>query len=109
MSDTGPSELAKLIKDEQAFRLYVVSKLATIVANQESHEKEDERRFDEGNERMEAIETRAAGVSSSVNAGERQFSKIDGVKIGIGMATAFFLAVGGAIWALFTFFAGKQP
>ncbi len=109
MSDTGPSELAKLVRDEEAFRLYVVSKLATIIANQDAHEREDARRFDEGNDRMDAIESKAARVSSSVATGERQFSKIDGMKIGVGAATAFFLAVGGAIWAVFTYFSGKQP
>lgn len=108
-SDTGPGELARLVKDEEAFRFYVVQKLAKIEANQESHEREDARRFSEGNDRMDEIEARAVGVSSSVAIGEKQFSKLDGMKIGVGLATTFFLALGGAIWAVFTFFSGKSP
>lgn len=66
------------------------------------HEREDERRFN-------SLESRLGGVSSSVGRGEREFSKYDGIKIGIGFAATFFLAVGTAVWAVFTFFVSNKP
>lgn len=63
---TRPSELAELIDNEKAFRMYVVQKLERSTAWQDGHDAKDDIRFEAGDERMSRIESNLGGVSSKV-------------------------------------------
>lgn len=101
MSDTGPSEFAAIVGDENAFRLYVVKKLeeqsgnnALLMARIDAHEKNDDSRFS-------GITSRLGSVSSSVNDGEKLVAKWNGVKVAVGVFLAFIVTIGGWLVAWF--------
>jgi hypothetical protein len=108
VSDTGPSELSKIIGSEEGFRLYMVQKMERIdgrielvVANQERHETDDERRFEE-------LDKKFVGVSSNVGGLESDRAKVVGVKEAVMVLAKVGVAVIAAGWALWlTFFKGQ--
>jgi hypothetical protein len=80
--DTGPSELAKLISDDQAFRLYMVQKLATLDA------------------RLDELERRAAVIESGIDGYKGDKQQIAGAKKLVVGTLAVIAAVYGAIKAV---------
>lgn len=121
-SDTSPSEHSRIaeLSGNDPYRQEVLVTLTILKERSkrgeewmERHDAKDERRFAEVYQKIEEnyqkVEEKSGAANSSIQAGEVKFSKLDGIKVGIGIAASFFLALGGAIWAVFTFFSGKHP
>lgn len=96
-------------RDEFEFRLKTLRSLDRLeIAVNGLHAALEEHKGDDARQ-LQQIRDKLGGVSSSVDDNEREFSKYDGIKIGIGFAATFFLAVGAAVWTIFTFFASNKP
>lgn len=103
-SDTGPSELSKIIGSDESFRLYMVQKMERIdgrielvVANQERHERDDERRFNQ-------LELKVGGATSSADDNEKEIANATGISKGVLITcalVAWFITTGIALAALF--------
>lgn len=98
---TRPGEISRIAQSDYEFRIFMITSVTEIKTTLQSHQEEDSRRFDE-------INSRLGNVYSSVGNSEKQFSRYDGMKSGMAIAAAFFLSVGSAIWAIFTYFTGKH-
>lgn len=105
---TRPPELVRIAKDEYEFRLTVLEEITESRMWRRSHEKSDDERHALVIADLNDLKNRSGNVSSRVGASEKELSKYAGIKVGLGMAAAVFLVIGGSLWALFTYF-NKTP
>jgi hypothetical protein len=117
--NTRPSQFAEIVRTEEGFRLYMVQKMerqsadvSLILANQAHHEKEDERRFADGERRMSAIESSLGGVKSSVNDIDDDRNQIRGAWKAIGIVALVVVTLSGAfswLWSKLEIIFKAQP
>jgi hypothetical protein len=105
---TRPPELVRIAKDEYEFRLTVLEEITESRMWRRSHEKSDDERHAFVISDLADLKSRSGNVSSRVGESEKELSKYDGIKIGLGIAASIFLVIGGALWAIFTYF-NKTP
>lgn len=104
MSDspiTRPGEISRIARSDYEFRVFMITSVTEMKSTLLAHQEEDNRRFS-------GIESRLGMISGSVRSGEKEFSKLDGMKIGILGTAGFFLGVGALVgWLLH--YLGTKP